>query len=130
VANVTGSVLLTGDIERRVERALIQRYGDELSSSLLVAAHHGSAGSTSADFLAAVEPRVVLFSAGHLNRFGFPSEGVRQRVMARGSAMYATASSGAISYRFSRDGRMQGPVRHRRESARYWTHRPTPRGRP
>jgi competence protein ComEC len=120
----TASVLLPGDIAARVERALADAPGQTIASSVLVAAHHGSATSTSAAFLDAVRPRLVLGSSGYANRFGFPAEAVRARVAARGIDWHDTADLGGIELRLMPSGEILGPVGHRRTADRLWRHQP------
>ncbi|HEY2929716.1 ComEC/Rec2 family competence protein, partial [Piscinibacter sp.] len=69
----SGSVLLTGDIEREQEAALVALLGDALKSDVLVVPHHGSKTSSTAAFLDAVQPRDAVFQAGYRNRFGHPA---------------------------------------------------------
>jgi hypothetical protein len=47
--------LLPGDLEQGVERMLAAQQGQRLKADILVAGHHGSATSTSSEFLAAVQ---------------------------------------------------------------------------
>ena len=72
------AVLLAGDIEARVEGALVAG-GAELGSTVLKVAHHGSCTSTTEEFLDAVEPDLALISVGE-NDFGHPCEGVLERL--------------------------------------------------
>ena len=69
-------VLLTGDAGAAAESELL-RGGAEtsvrLSADVLKVGHHGSRGSTTAAFLAAVSPRIALISCGRENRFGHPA---------------------------------------------------------
>lgn len=65
------SFLLTGDVESQAERDLV-RSGINLRSTILKLAHHGSRTSTSAAFLAAVDPEVAVYQAGTNNRYGHP----------------------------------------------------------
>ncbi len=71
------SVLLPGDIERKAESLLLRNA--ELSSSLIVAPHHGSKGSSSQKFVKSVSPSTVVFSTGKNNRFSFPHENTVNR---------------------------------------------------
>ena len=57
------SFLLTGDIEAFAESYLV-RQGATLSSSVMTAPHHGSRSSSTPEFIAAVDPQLVLISAG------------------------------------------------------------------
>jgi len=66
---------------------------------VLKAGHHGSAASTSADFLAAVRPRLVLVSAGEGNTYGFPSPAVLARAGAAGAQVLRTDRDGAVEIR-------------------------------
>jgi competence protein ComEC len=91
--------LLTGDIETRIERQLVQRAGSDLASTILFAPHHGSRTSSSAELIAAVEPALVVISAGAGNRFGFPHSEVTDRYRAAGSQILCTGTHGAISMR-------------------------------
>ncbi len=117
------SILLPGDIGRSVEARLVREQPGALRSDVLVAGHHGSATSTSAPFLEAVAPRLVLYSAGFANPFGFPAREVRARVAARGIRALDTGVSGAIELRLGADGSIQGPWTWRERAGRLWTHR-------
>ncbi|MCU0835412.1 MAG: DNA internalization-related competence protein ComEC/Rec2 [Chromatiaceae bacterium] len=121
VAAGRASLLLTGDVDARVERQLATE-PERLQSTILVAGHHGSASSSSETFLAAVAPRWVLYSAGFANQFGFPAAEVRERARAVGAAQLDTASLGAIGLRLHPDG-VDGPSAERRDRPRLWTHR-------
>ena len=65
------SFLLTGDIEAFAESYLL-RQGVPLSSSVMTAPHHGSRSSSTPEFIAAVDPQLVVISAGLDNRYGHP----------------------------------------------------------
>ncbi|KAA6185013.1 DNA internalization-related competence protein ComEC/Rec2 [Thiohalocapsa marina] len=118
------SALLTGDITGGVELDLVDTLGAGLRSQLLVAAHHGSATSSTVPFLAAVAPDWVLYSAGYGNRFGFPAAEVRARVDAIGARSVNTADAGAVSFVLPASGEIPPPVRWRDQSPRIWRHRP------
>jgi len=96
------SVLLMGDAGPEAERALLDS-GLDLHCDVLKAGHHGSAASTSADFLAAVRPRLVLVSSGEGNTYGFPSPAFLERCRLAGAAVARTDLDGAIEIRT--DGR-------------------------
>jgi competence protein ComEC len=129
VAAGRDSLLVPGDIGRAVERDLVARYGAALESDVLIASHHGSSSSSSAAFLAAVAPRLVVYSAGFANRYGFPAATVRARVAAVGAEELATSHTGAIELHLGSGagGSGAGPAvvsLRRRDAARPWTHRP------
>lgn len=73
------SFLLTADIMREAEFELITRRAN-LTSTVLKVAHHGSATSTTAEFLAVVNPRLAVISVGADNPFGHPSNEVEDRL--------------------------------------------------
>ncbi len=119
------SVLLTGDIEREQEAALVQSQGDAVRSDALVVPHHGSKTSSSAPFLDAVRPSVAVFQAGYRNRFGHPAAEVLARYRARGIRIVASPACGAWQWRA--DGPTQGTC-ERVAMRRYWQHRVDPEG--
>ncbi|MDX1610172.1 MAG: DNA internalization-related competence protein ComEC/Rec2, partial [Halofilum sp. (in: g-proteobacteria)] len=92
-----GSLLLPGDIEAGAERALVAG-GAALAADVVVAPHHGSATSSTPGFVAAVNPRWVLYSVGHGNRWGFP----RPQVLAawRPAGWARTDCGGALHLAF------------------------------
>lgn len=87
-------ILLPGDIEAPIEKALLP---DLQPLAVLIAAHHGSASSSIAQFVTATHPKVVIFSTGFFNRFHFPAPKVVQRFIRVGSHLYNTATLGAIT---------------------------------
>jgi len=96
VSNASGSLLLAGDIEKDIESRLVDQYAETLKSDVLVAPHHGSKTSSSADFIAAVLPRHVIFTSGYLNRFKHPVPKVVERYQAAESAIYRSDYHGAL----------------------------------
>lgn len=115
-------VLLTGDASERSEAAMEAR-GEDLRAHVLVVAHHGAGGSTSAGFLAAVAPRLALISVGYRNRFGHPHPDVIERLSASGARVLRTDRDGALLLGIDAGGVQ---VRAWREaSRRYWRERPS-----
>ncbi|MCA9968807.1 MAG: hypothetical protein KC425_01265, partial [Anaerolineales bacterium] len=60
------------------------------------AGHHGANTSSSAPFLAAVRPHVVVVSAGADNQFGHPDPEMLARAAAVGAAVLRTDELGAF----------------------------------
>ncbi|MGO2132240.1 MAG: ComEC/Rec2 family competence protein, partial [Halomonas sp.] len=87
-------LLITGDVGKDVERQLL----DDLRGNLavLVAGHHGSTTSSSAQFIAAARPRIVIFSAGRDNPYGHPADRVVRLFRRQQSCQLSTANDGAI----------------------------------
>ena len=102
-----GSLLLTSDIERRAEQALLARYGGGLRSTVMALPHHGSETSSTPAFLDAVGPAVAVASVGYRNRWGFPRPAVLARYRARGVRVLRTDRDGAVRIEFP----PQGPPR-------------------
>jgi len=88
--------LLTGDIEKKTEEALVAEH-IPLSADFLKAAHHGSKTSSTEVFLAAVAPRVAAVSVGESNPFGHPAESVVERFEQHGVTLLRTDRDGAIT---------------------------------
>jgi len=90
--------MLTGDAPAWVEDRIVKRYGDSLKSDVLKAGHHGSKTSTSPLFLAAVDPEIVVVSAGKDNSYGHPNEDVVSRILASGAFLVSTIELGTITF--------------------------------
>jgi competence protein ComEC len=89
------SILLPGDIGREVEALLAP--GLRLAPlTVLKAAHHGSATSSSEVFIDAVNPAAVIFSTGKNNVFRHPAAVVVQRYAQRAIPAFNTAEDGAV----------------------------------
>jgi competence protein ComEC len=73
------SLLLTGDIEARVEERLLAD-GADLRSTVLKVAHHGACTSSTEGFLEAVAPEVAVISVGADNDFDHPCDEVLERL--------------------------------------------------
>lgn len=91
--------LFTGDAESKVERFLVDKYGEFLKSDLLKAGHHGSKTSSSDNFISYVNPDFVMISAGILNKFNHPSPETIEKFNKINSAIFRTDESGAIIFR-------------------------------
>ena len=89
------SILLPGDIGREVETMLIPTLS-LAPLTILKAAHHGSATSSSDAFIDAVAPRAVIFSTGKNNVFRHPAAIVVERFSQRGIPAFNTAHDGAV----------------------------------
>lgn len=120
------AVLLTADISQREEAELIARHGPLLASDVLVAPHHGGAGSSSPAFVSAVGAREAIFSAGYRNRFGHPRPEVLERYTANGARLWRTDRDGAVTLSLSAQGVI--PTAERQRAPRYWR-RPAATGR-
>jgi competence protein ComEC len=71
------AIILPGDAHKKVEERLASQ---AIGADVLKVGHHGSATSTSAEFLAAVHPGFALISAGRNNQFKHPRPDVLKRL--------------------------------------------------
>lgn len=94
-----GLLLLPGDAEKATLRELLAS-GQDLRAEVLVAPHHGSAGSFLPAFYAAVRPREVLVSCGFMNRFRYPSRQLRQWLARHDIPLRRTDEDGQLTVRW------------------------------
>lgn len=85
--------LLSGDIGSITEMGLVH---ETISSNVLKVPHHGSATSSSAEFLEAVKPNISIISVG-INNFGHPAPETVKRLEAFSGKVYRTDESGAVT---------------------------------
>jgi len=107
-----GAALLPGDIGARAESELVARHAP-LAAALLVVPHHGSKTSSTAAFLAAVQPSVAVASAGYRNRFGHPHPDVVARYAQYGIDFATTVERGALVWDSARPAELRAIVSDR-----------------
>jgi competence protein ComEC len=90
------SLLLTGDIERQGEAAVL-REGINLHCDIVKVAHHGSKTSSTAAFVSATHPSLAIISVGRTSMFGHPNQDVVERWRANGAEVMTTGQRGTIS---------------------------------
>jgi competence protein ComEC len=90
--------LFTGDAEKPVEKALVES-GANLSADVLAVGHHGSANSSTADFLAEVSPQIAVISCGKGNDYGHPTDEALSRLGDYTDRIYRTDISGTIIFK-------------------------------
>lgn len=118
ISNGSSSVLLTGDIERAQEAALVEQPA-ALRADVLLVPHHGSKTSSSAAFIDAVGPRWALVQSGYRNRYGHPAAPVVERYRARGIPVVDSPHCGAMRWRSTEAEALECS---RTQEARYWQH--------
>jgi len=89
------TALLAGDVERKMEKFIA---AESPRADVLKVAHHGSATSTTQEFLDAVHPRLAAISVGWHNSFGHPRIDVLERLQAAHVRTYRTDMLGLISF--------------------------------
>ncbi len=90
------SFLVTGDISAEIENILV-RSGRDLKSDVLFVPHHGSAYSSSGDFIKKVACRYAVVSAGKNNTFHHPHPSTIERYTAAHVNVLRTDQDGAVS---------------------------------
>lgn len=96
------SFLLTGDMEKKIERQLFYE-GLLQHSDVLKVAHHGSRTSSSPELLDAVHPALGLISDGFENSYGHPHPSTLSALDSRHMDVYRTDVRGLT--RISSDGK-------------------------
>jgi len=94
--------LLTGDIERKAESALVNN-GGSLTGDLIKVAHHGSRTSSNQEFINAVGAKYAVVSVGRNSPFGHPHLEVVERWSSSGATVMTTGERGTIAV--STDGK-------------------------
>ncbi len=91
------TILLPGDAEKQVEREILSENSSEaMHSDVLKIGHHGSKNSTTPEFLAAVQPRFGIISAGEDNPYGHPSPELLERLENAGVRILRTDRDGGV----------------------------------
>jgi len=100
----TTSAIFAGDSPDDVERILLRSFS--LSEvDLLMAGHHGSRSSTSAEWLQILNPQYLAISCGQNNPHRHPTPEVLARADDVGATVMRTDQSGALLFEL-RDGRL------------------------
>ncbi|MBR3397655.1 MAG: DNA internalization-related competence protein ComEC/Rec2 [Lachnospiraceae bacterium] len=94
------SGLFTGDLGGEAEDQILENLDHY---SILKAGHHGSANSTSSEFLAAVKPDFCIISAPRISSYGHPSPEMLDRLEQAQVPWLQTGISGALSFTVRRD---------------------------
>jgi competence protein ComEC len=90
------SIVLTGDIGGAVEQTIATRF-EPARIRVVKVPHHGSASSSTAEFLEAMKPQIAIVSAGRGNRFGHPAAAVLERYREAGAEIFRTDRDGAVT---------------------------------
>lgn len=119
--------LITGDIEKQVERYLIARQ-QALSADIMLVPHQGSKTSSTSEFIDAVSPKLALFAAGYRNHYGHPHKTVVQRYQTRNIKTLSTIESGSILLKINEN---QWQIEEFRTSRKaFWHDQKIPNKRP
>lgn len=88
--------LLTGDIEKEGESAVLKE-GIDLGGDLVKVAHHGSKTSSTEAFVNSTRPSLAIISVGLHSIFGHPNKEVVARWRASGAEVMTTGEMGTIT---------------------------------
>lgn len=89
------SFIFTGDAEHTEETAMVDS-GMNLECDVLVLGHHGSASSTSWDFLEKTVPAYAVISCGLGNSYGHPHEETMEKMESMEIELFRTDRQGTI----------------------------------
>ena len=89
--------LFASDIEKRDERLLLTRARD-LRSAIVKVPRHGSATASSEEFVAAVQPKLAVFSGAGRNQSAAMQEEIVNRYRDAGAEILRTQEDGAIIF--------------------------------
>lgn len=97
VAYGDSSILLCADATVDTENLLLALYPlKTLQSTVIKLAHHGSANSSSQNFLQLLSPELALISVGAGNSYGHPSQEVLERLKTLKIPYISTAETGTV----------------------------------
>ncbi len=95
-------VLLTSDAGTPTERWLLHRYGEELASDILIKGQHQSGASGSEEFLACVQPQLIVATSPEFPENERVKDDWAQAVADRGIKLFRQDQTGAVAIRFYR----------------------------
>lgn len=101
------SALFTGDIEKIAEEKIILNVKEELKSTIIKVAHHGSKTSSTEKFIEEVKPKIALIGVGENNTFGHPSNITIETLEKAGTKIYRTDKMGEIILKINKKGRIK-----------------------
>jgi len=118
------TVLITGDIEKQVERHLLRNQSDSLAADIMLVPHQGSKTSSTPDFIDAVQPSLAILAAGYRNHYGHPHADVVERYNSRKIDLVSTIDNGTVRLKINKQGWQRESYRHARR--RFWHHQKKP----
>jgi len=98
ISTADGSLLLTGDIEKKAEKALLQNSDINLDADILIIPHHGSKTSSTEAFIQAISPNIAISSAGYKNSYKHPADTIVELYRDNSVIVFDTICSGQLSF--------------------------------
>lgn len=105
-------IVFTGDSNSLNEPLVAPRFGTfgYIDCDVLKVAHHGSASSSTDDFLAAVNCEYAVISCGAGNSYHHPTNSALKRLRAHGMTVYRTDNNGDVTLIVDGDGNLNFQV--------------------
>ena len=75
-------------------------------ANILKVGHHGSATSSTQEFLSKINPQIALIGVGKNNKFGHPNDDVLERLKKCGTITYRTDQMGEIHITVNKNGKV------------------------
>jgi len=98
ISTADASLLLTGDIEKKAEKTLLNNNASILEAVVMLTPHHGSKTSSTEAFIGAISPAIAISSAGYKNPYKHPAKAIVDRYRNTGVAVFDTSCSGQLSF--------------------------------
>ncbi len=121
VVSAGKAILITGDLGKRGEQALVAKYGDKLYSQILILGHHGSRTSSDPVFIQTVQPDFAIASAGFANHYNHPHKQIQELIKQENIELFQTGRMGGLQTTLSAK-----PIRWQLLSTKqaYWQRKP------
>ncbi len=104
-------VLLTGDAETAAEKEFLEKYENlALDVDILKVAHHGSATSTSMNFLNKVKPEFAVISCGTGNSYHHPTQTALNNLIEIDAEIFRTDVQGDIVFSIDKEGNISNTI--------------------
>lgn len=95
IVNGSNSFILTGDAESSSESSMCNS-GIDIDCDILCIGHHGSASSTSWEFLQYTVPEYAVISCGSGNQYGHPDKDTMDKLQSMEISVFRTDKQGTI----------------------------------
>jgi competence protein ComEC len=112
-------ILLSGDIEKAAEHALVREHRLQTVFAVSVP-HHGSRTSSTTPFIQSLQPSIAIVSAAYGNHWGFPKDDVVERWTRVGATVMNTATAGAIEMQVCAKSGFKSITQYRVLNRRIW----------
>ena len=102
------TMMFTGDIEEIAENKIVAEYNlEELNSTILKVAHHGSATSSTEKFINKVNSKIALIGVGKDNKFEHPHDKIIKTLEFKRVNIFRTDLHGEIVLKVDKNGKIK-----------------------